>query len=181
MEPQSPAWWDDFRAELSACGLSSLVIEDLVEDDLDRLAWSGTALHLEAVGAAWERTASGGVEYLVARSSDWPVAKAGIDYDVNAAVGVLWQLATAEALRGMGIGAALVGAAEARIVERGRSWARLSVETNNDRARRLYVRLGYVEVGRATESWLEVGVGGTSVMYHADVFVMAKPLADLVR
>jgi len=46
----------------------SLQVDDLTEDDLPSLGWSGTPLHLVSVGRALERVRSGEVEYLAVRA-----------------------------------------------------------------------------------------------------------------
>src|SRR5262249_17339975 len=111
---------------IEAEGVPRLRVDDLTEDDLPALGWSGTPLHLESVRRALERVPSGEVEYLVVRGPDGhPIAKVGIDYAVYPGVGTLWQMANAHALQGRGIGTHLISAAESRIRERGLSTAQL--------------------------------------------------------
>lgn len=60
----------------------------------------------------------------------------------------LYSLATANRSRGSGIGAALMGAAEAAALERGCRSMRLEVRVDNRAAIALYVRAGYDVIGR---------------------------------
>lgn len=70
------------------------------------------------------------------------------------------QLATHPDLQGLGIGSALVGAAERRITARGVNTARVGVEDDNPGARALYERLGYTDSGRRPASWESEGPDG---------------------
>ena len=65
----------------------------------------------------------------------------------------MWQLSTHGDLRSLGLGAAHIKEAEARIKKRGVDTALLGVEDDNPRARSLYERLGYVGYGHENESW----------------------------
>ena len=100
-----------------------IAIRDLVVSDLDGMGWSGSPSHLSSVRAELDRVASGAVEYLAAcTASDLPVGKLGIDYTLAADAGTIYQAAVHPALQSCGIGTLLVGAAERRILARGRSW-----------------------------------------------------------
>jgi ribosomal protein S18 acetylase RimI-like enzyme len=124
------------------------------------------------------RVASGEVEYLVVRApSGYPIAKGGIDYAVSPGTGTLSQLATADELRGLGIGAHLIAAAEERMRERGVHTVELAVEDDNPRARALYERLGYrEEVRRQTASWYVEDADGNLALYETELAVLHKDL-----
>ena len=62
-----------------------------------------------------------------------------------------------ERLQSLGIGAELIAALEDKIIDHGRPVARMLVEHDNPRARALYERLGYSEVGAALDSWPVAG------------------------
>jgi GNAT superfamily N-acetyltransferase len=152
-------------------------VNDLVLDDLALLGWSGSAAHLASVARALERVESGEVEYLAVRApSGDPIAKGGIDYAVKAGIGTLSQLATAEELRSRGIGAYLICVAEGRMRGRGVRAAELGVEDDNPRARALYERLGYREVGRESASWNVEDADGNLVVYETELAVLRKNL-----
>ena len=146
-------------------GAHDLGVDDLTETDLLSLGWSGTRLHLINVRRALDRVRSGEVEYLVVRAPNGdPIAKVGIDYAATPGAGTLWQMATIEELRGLGIGTQLISAAENRIRRRGLAIAQLDVELDNPRARMLYERLGYREAGHRSASWdAEAADGSTSL------------------
>lgn len=115
--------------------MHGLRVDNLTEDDLPSLRWSGTPLHLVSVRRALARVPSGEVEYLAVRAPDgYPIAKVGIDYTANPGAGTLWQMATTHELRGLGIGTHLVSVAESRIRERGLLVAQVDVEDDNPRA-----------------------------------------------
>jgi ribosomal protein S18 acetylase RimI-like enzyme len=140
---------EETRRAVEASGPSCLVIDDLTSADLDKLAWSGTAAHVRAVAHVLAQVGGGDAEYLVVRALDGtPVAKAAIDYADAPGVGTIMQMATHAELQGLGLGSALIAAAEERIRGRGVTVARLGVEDDNPRARALYERLGYRAVHR---------------------------------
>jgi hypothetical protein len=95
---------------------------------------------------------------------------------VKAGIGTLSQLATAEDLRGRGIGAYLICVAEGRMRGRGVRAAELGVEDDNPRARALYKRLGYREVGSESASWNVEDADGNLVMYETELAVLRKDL-----
>jgi len=98
----------------------ALSVRDMVERDLASCSWSGGALHVQQLAQQLDRAQRGQVEFLaVCPPSDVPVAIGGVDYEVQSGAGTLWQLVVHEALRSCGIGTALVGAAEQRILARG--------------------------------------------------------------
>jgi ribosomal protein S18 acetylase RimI-like enzyme len=165
------------RKTVEAAGPGGLVINDLRADDLPALGWSGTAAHLRSVASYLARVPSGEVEYLVVRGvNGTPVAKAGIDYAEAPGVAVIMQLATHGDLQGLGLGTALIAAAEKRIRRRGFTVARVGVEDDNPRARALYERLGYQEVGRRAVSWEAEAADGSLFIYHTVVTEMDKTL-----
>ena len=157
--------------------VDDLRVDDLTEADLPSLGWSGTRLHLVSVRRALDRVRSGEVEYLAVRApAGDPIAKVGIDYAANPGAGTLWQMATIQELRGLGIGTHLISAAENRIRIRGLTVAQLDVEVDNPRARTLYERLGYREAGRRTASWDVEGADGSTTLYETEVTTLRKDL-----
>jgi ribosomal protein S18 acetylase RimI-like enzyme len=166
------------RRLLESDGVRGLHVDDLTEDDLPSLGWSGTPLHLASVRRALERVRSGEVEYLAVRAPDGhAIAKVGIDYAANPGAGTLWQMTTSHELRGLGIGTHLISVAERRIRERGLSVAQLDVEVDNPRARALYERLGYQETGRRPASWDVEDADGNASLYETDVVTLRKDLS----
>ncbi len=79
-------------------------------------------------------------EYLVAWEDGDPIGHVCIEWTEPAELQDLWVL---PARRRGGVGAALVGAVEARVAARGREVLALTVGIGNEDARRLYERLGY--------------------------------------
>jgi ribosomal protein S18 acetylase RimI-like enzyme len=160
-------------------GVEWLRVDDLTQDDLASLGWSGTSLHLISVGQALDQVAAGEAEYLVVRAPDgYPIAKVGIDYAANPGAGTLWQMATVHELRSLGIGTHLISVAESRIRKRGLSVAQLDVEDNNPRARALYERLGYHEAGRRPASWDVEDADGNVSLYETELAMLRKSLSS---
>ena len=100
----------------------------------------------------------------------------GIDYAATPGAGTLWQMATVEELRGLGIGAHLISAAENRIRNRGLTVAKLDVEVDNPRAQTLYERLGYREASRQSASWHIEEPDGSTSLYETEVATLCKHL-----
>jgi ribosomal protein S18 acetylase RimI-like enzyme len=86
------------------------------------------------------------------------------------------QLATHGELQGLGLGTALIAAAEERIRRRGLTVARMGVGDGNPRARALYERLGYEELGQRAVSWEEDAADGSLSIYRTVVTEMDKTL-----
>jgi ribosomal protein S18 acetylase RimI-like enzyme len=158
-------------------GAASLAVTDVTVDDLVHVRWAGSETHLEHIAAAFERVATGAVEYLAVRSPDGvPVSVGGIDYQAHGGAGTIWQLTTHQSLRSLGLGSRLVEQAESRIRRRGLKRAVLGVEVNNTRARVLYERLGYRPFGTEQASW-EAETGDGSVSTHVvDCVLLDKEL-----
>jgi ribosomal protein S18 acetylase RimI-like enzyme len=66
--------------------------------------------------------------------------------------GEIWAVYVLPCLRGQGVGARLLRAAEEALRARGLHWALLGVEGDNPGARRLYERLGYTLAASLTAS-----------------------------
>lgn len=135
-----------------------LTVRDLQPTDLGDLDWSGGSEHVRAMAAALQAGYAGGVDVLVvALANGRLVATGAVDFRPDAEVGELTMLAVHEHLQSLGLGTRLVAALEERVRARGLSRSRLSVEHDNPRARALYLRLGYREVGGRVDSWAVAG------------------------
>ena len=152
-------------------------VDDMTEDDLDRIGWSGTATHVRNVAEQLGRRERGEVDYLVVRDTvGVPIAKGGIDWAHEAGAGTIWQLATHGDHEGRGHATRLIAEAERRIRERGLPRARLAVEPDNTRARALYEHLGYVVAGEREVGWEHEREDGSMGWYATTVLEMEKHL-----
>ncbi|MEU1364663.1 GNAT family N-acetyltransferase [Streptomyces sp. NPDC005803] len=150
-------------------------VRDLTPADLPACAWSGSSAHLVQVARELERAAAGEVDYLaVCTPVGLPVAIGGVDYQVAAGSGTLWQLAVAPALQSCGLGTVLIRAAEDRIRSRGPGRAELGVEESNPRARALYERLGYEAYGSRPDAWDVEAPDGSLRRYETMCTLMRK-------
>jgi len=135
-----------------------LRFRDLEPTDLSDLDWSGGSEHLGAVAAALEACYTGDVVVLVGSlSNDRLIALGGVDFRPSTDAGTIWMLAVHERLQSLGAGAELITALEQKIIDHGRSLARMLVEHDNPRAKALYERIGYTEAGAALDSWPVAG------------------------
>jgi ribosomal protein S18 acetylase RimI-like enzyme len=131
-----------------------ITFRDLQLDDLDpqRLGWSGGAVHLEAIREALEWAWTGEVDLLVGELPTGQLVACGA-VDHRRHPSELWMLSVDARWQSLGVGTALIGALEHRVIDRGGERAGLGVEWDNPRARALYSRLGYVESGLVLDGW----------------------------
>ena len=135
-----------------------LTVRDLEPTDLGDLDWSGGSEHVRVMAQALQASYADEMAVLVvALANGRLVATGAVDFRPDAAAGELTTLAVHEHLQSLGLGTRLVTALEKRVRGRGRGTARLTVEHDNPRARALYRRLGYREVGSRVESWPVAG------------------------
>lgn len=154
-----------------------LTARELTVEDLPHCGWTGSPTHLRYVAAGVERARTGASDYLaLCPPSGLPVAVGQVDYEATPGAGALSQLVVHPALRSLGIGTALVAAAERRIVRRGLRRAVLGVEDDNPRARALYERLGYVAFDREPASWDAEAPDGTVVRHDTVCQLLEKDL-----
>jgi ribosomal protein S18 acetylase RimI-like enzyme len=91
--------------------------------------------------------------------------------NVRAVHGAIWEMNALEARQpGRGIGTGLIVAAEHETAAAGQAILGLAVEPGNDRARRLYDRLGYADWGHGpvVDEWTEHDDVGRVVQEHRD-------------
>ena len=154
-------------------------VDDLREEDLAKLGWSGGRSHLESVAEALRRVPSGDLEYLVVRdAAGEPIAKGAVEYSDPPGPGRLWQLATHPQLQGRGIGTMLIRALEDRARARGLASCWLGVEVDNPRARALYERLGYVAFDEVDDAWEMEDANGRMFRYETRLTLMRHVLTD---
>jgi ribosomal protein S18 acetylase RimI-like enzyme len=154
-----------------------MTVDDLVHGDLARLESWNSATHLKSVETYLDRRdVDGDAEYLVVRDDGGePLCKGAIDYSDHAGAGAIVQVATRPGFEGRGLATTLMVEAERRIAARGLS-ARLGVEPDNERARRLYDHLGYVVVGERGVGWEHEYPDGTIGWYSTTIVEMEKRL-----
>lgn len=156
-------------------GVNVLPVNDLTEDDLALIGWSGNPGHIRSVAALLKRVPSAEVEYLAVRAPNGePIAKGCIDYSLHGGAGTLQQIATRDDLQGLGLATRLIAVAEERIRARGLRWAVIGVEEENDRARRLYERLGYEAYSREHDSWDREDDLGNVSTYETEIVLLRK-------
>ena len=167
----------DVRIFIRREGVAALSVDDLQQEDIPQLKWSGSPLHIESVRDALTRVASGSVEYLVVRAPcGRPIAKGGIEHADPHGPGKLWQLATHPELQSLGIGTHLMAELEDRVRSRGHSVAWLGVELENVRARALYERLGYELFAEEMDGWETEDATGRRVWKEVRVALMRRSI-----
>ena len=154
-----------------------MTVDDLRRADLVRLASWNTRTHLASMERYLDRRdGSGDAEYLVVRGADGdPICKGAVDYAEHPGAGTIVQVATRPGFEGRGLATMLMAEAERRIASRGLP-ARLGVEPDNERARRLYEHLGYVAVGDRDVGWEHEHPDGTIGWYSTTIVELEKRL-----
>lgn len=120
-------------------------IRPLAESDLHELEWEGGADFRRYYLQEWAEHYAGTRPVLVADFRGFPIGQIVINFAVKPPV--LESLRVMPPFRGLGIGTALIEAAERRCRDAGYTTVRIGVSVDNVRARRLYERLGYKAEG----------------------------------
>jgi ribosomal protein S18 acetylase RimI-like enzyme len=168
---------ENVRRFIETNGVESLTVDDLTLDDLPNVGWAGSRSHLRYVERALERAAAGEVDYLAVRApTGEPISIGGVNYAAHEGAGTLWQLATKDSLRSLGLGTRLIAEAEKRIKKRGLRRAMMGVEDDNARARQLYERLGYRVSGHEEDTWKVEDAHGNEVIHKAQITLLNKEL-----
>lgn len=148
-------------------------------DDLAALEWFGRfAEHREIIRRTFAAQEEGSQVMLVADAGGAPVGQVWIDLARKRAerTGVVWAVRVFPWLRSHGIGAQLMGAAEAVLRRHAYTHAELGVERDNPRARRFYERLGYRPAGTMQETYSYTTPEGTDRTVPVDEWVLRKAL-----
>jgi ribosomal protein S18 acetylase RimI-like enzyme len=152
-------------------------IERAEPHHLDQLEWYGHQRHLRPhIDAILERRQRDEAELLVAVANGFAVGRLGIDFVRRPGAALLWSFAVVPHLQGLGIGTALVRAAEAVARGRGFAAAEIDVAKENPRAQALYERLGYAVVRDTQGEWSYVDADGRTVVVRDDNWVLQKRL-----
>lgn len=159
------------RAAPRSTEASILQIRPARPADLDAL------VRLEAAGFQHDRLSRRSLRHLLTRANasnliaedgDTVVGYCTVLYKRATALARLYSIAVAEAARGLGVGAALVEAAEADALEHGCIAMRLEVHVGNPAAAALYRRLGYEDLERIHDYYED----------HGDAVRMERRLTD---
>ena len=149
-------------------------IRRLRPDDLDSLFDHRS----REFGVEWlRRQRQGEVHVAVAELDHTAVGRVGLDFMRFAGTGMvlLWAAHVEPEHQGRGIGTALFTHLEDVARERGFDAIQLAVEKSNERARRLYARLGYETVGEEMNRWSYRDEGRVVVVVE-DCWTMRKTL-----
>ena len=158
---------DPMRLDLSL----PIEFRPLREGDLDGLEWdSEQAIQADHVRKTVAERGDD-VVFLLALANGQPVGRLGLDFGRKAAEGIvhLWAFSVLPSLQRLGIGTALMRAAESLIAAapRGATVVEIGVDEWNRDAARLYRRLGYRDDG------VERGGKGEVIL------LLRRPIADI--
>lgn len=152
----------------------------LLPSDLRELEWHGGPDLRSFYEEMWRLHERGEATVLVAEFNRYPVGQLVIHWSGKPGhLGFPDQqsLRVHPAFRGMGLGTALIEASEYTVRQAGHAKIGLSVNVLNDKARKLYERLGYTVIGEAYEDkWSYVDAAGAEIVCTETVLDMVKPL-----
>lgn len=164
---------------------SAVVIRPLEERDLPALEWDGEYRHYRAVFRSnFEDAQRGQRLMLVAVQQDRMLGQifvqlnsADRQYADGRHRGYLYALRVRPAWRGQGLGRRLVSAAETQLLRRGYSTAVIAVAKHNERARTLYLRLGYRIFAEDPGIWVFTDADGREQRVEEPAWLMEKWLS----
>jgi ribosomal protein S18 acetylase RimI-like enzyme len=145
--------------------------------DLDALEWFGSFRgHRRIIQDAYHRQLRDENWMLVADVRGFPVGQLWVDMARKRDVGLLWAFRIMPPFMGLGIGSALMMAAEQMLRGRAVPEAEIGVEARNAGALRLYLRAGFHIIGQEENSF-ETQDGPEPPQTHRfDVLVLRKRL-----
>lgn len=139
-------------------------IRDGRPGDVERMGWARSDAQRDEWRHHLARAESGEVDFLVVELGDRIVGKAVLDWTHEPdGAPWLWLGSVDPEFRGRGLGTLGLAEAERRARARGRARIEMCVDDDNPRARALYLRHGYVEVGPYEDAHDEVLAEGTTV------------------
>ncbi|MGA1875833.1 MAG: GNAT family N-acetyltransferase [bacterium] len=153
-------------------------------NDLRNLEWFGLFTpHREILRSVFNRHLRGENVMLIADVNNFPIGQVWIDLKKKQreSTGVLWALRVLPWLQKLGIGTRLVMTAEELLRHKGFTWSEMGVEIKNQRARRLYERLGYSPIGRVLEEYSFKTPDGEFTRVQVDQFLMRKQLLSVSK
>ena len=149
-------------------------------DDLPLLEWFGQYRHFRLLyQRTFELQEQGTRLMLLADVGGFPVGQIFISFEGvrgEFQSGYLYSLRVLEPFRGRGIGTRLIRAAEDILRARGYQRAVIAVSRQNDRARRLYERLGYVVYREDAGRWQYTDHHGRVRRVHDPSWMLHKSL-----
>lgn len=161
---------------------AAVVIRMAEEQDLPALEWDGEYRHYRTVFRSnYEDARRGQRLMLVAVQGEAMVGQVFVQlnsadrqYADGRQRAYLYALRVRPAWRGQGIGRRLVAAAEAQLVRRGFTTAVIAVAKQNDRARGLYLKLGYRIFAEDPGIWVFTDADGREQRVEEPAWLMEK-------
>lgn len=136
-----------------------MIIRTVTDEDLPKLIWKGLEEWEETIYKEFAEREEKGTLWLVAEENGEPVGQILATVKGKFGKPYLSALRVRPDLRGKGIGTQLIQKAEEALKRQGASIITISVDVEN-RAIRLYERLGYVRVGEVRkEHWVRTYKG----------------------
>lgn len=157
------------------------------EHDLPALEWDGEYRHYRQVFRAnYEDMRRGQRLMLVAVREDEMIGQVFVQlnsaerqYADGRGRAYLYALRVRTAWRGHGIGQSLVTAAENQLRQRGYTTAVIAVAKTNERAQRLYQRLGYRIFSEDPGVWVFTDADGRQQRVEEPAWLLEKTLAEM--
>lgn len=160
--------------------MDNMKYRDLKLEDLAVIDWAGDKLHLEYLAKHIELAKSGDYEIVCGLKNKEIVVVGGIDYLKYLNFGTFWMVNVKDEYQGQGIGSKFFSELEERVNEKGIGAIRLLVEKTNPRAKKLYLKLGYVYIKDVQDQWQVFDANGKAQTFVAQCDLLEKQLQYLI-
>ena len=156
-----------------------IVLRTARESDLAALEWWGWhEYHREIIRSVFKESLHGKSFMIVADSGGFPIGQAWLDLKRgrDSSIGLLWAVRVIPGFRSAGIGTRLIAAAEKALLELGYEICEIGVDDDNEDAKRLYERMGYVVVGKRRDEREFLDPSGREQCLVTDQCILQKAL-----
>lgn len=177
-DEEAPVVWGDLKVTLK------IVIRDVVDSDLRHLNWFGTLNEFrDLIRSNYRAHQEGRMQYLIADLQGFPVGQTVVAFERPADMppddgmtAYLYAVRVLAPMRSLGIGTALMNAAQESAVKHGCRKVRLTVQTMNARALKLNEGMGYKVVAQVRSGWSFTDSSGKAQLVNEPLFVMERSL-----
>ena len=150
-------------------------IRSVVEADINKIKWSLPDWN-SYWQDKWRQKLEGKLDMYVVAVEDFPIARIWLDWTKSAKLGI-GEISSFEVMppfRNIGIGSFMIESMEDILREKGLKRAQIGVDKSNDRAKKLYQKLGYKVVRDEQDSFVYFSESGEQKTYSSDCWFLHK-------
>lgn len=147
------------------------------QTDLSKLKWAFPDWN-SYYQDKWQQKLDGKLDMYVAVINDFPIAYYWLDWTKLAAqkIGDISSFAVISPFQGLGIGTFMMQLAEDIFLEKGLETSQTGTYKTNERARKLYERIGYKITGNRLGTAQYITESGETKTYSEDCWILQKLL-----